>query len=359
MNFKSRKRTIQIFILFTLSFMCIIYSLIMKSYHITFSGFFFLLGILFCVFGFVKLKPLSFIKSNFLRKTIKITYRFILGCFIISVFVIEGLILSSAWEKNISKPDYIVVLGAGLWGKTPSQILQQRLDASIDIINKYPDVKVILSGGQGPGEDISEAESMKLYLVNKGISEDRLLLEQKSTSTLENLTFSSDLIRKTYNKNNFKITIVTSNFHMYRAQLISKRLGISSYGYSADIANYLKPTYFTREYFALVKSIIFDKPIHIAPAEVGTKVDSYKGVNVYNNGKDYSQNNGKNYSKDGYYYGYKWQCVEFIKRFYYEANGHKMPDVYGNAKDFFDTNIKQGGFNKNRGLYQYKNGDNV
>lgn len=200
---------------------------------------------------------------------------------------------------------------------------------------------------------------MKLYLVNKGISEDRLLLEQKSTSTLENLTFCSDLIRKTYNKNNYKITIVTSNFHMYRAQLISKKLGISSYGYSADIANYVKPTYFTREYFALLKSIIFDKPIHIAPAEVGTKVDSYKGVNVYNNGKDYSQNNGKNYSKDGYYYGYKWQCVEFVKRFYYEAKGHKMPDVYGNAKDFFDTNIKQGGFNKNRGLYQYKNGDNV
>lgn len=149
MNNKFTKRNIIIFILFILSFLCIIYSVIMKSYHITFSGFFFLLGVLFCVFGFVKLKPLSFIKSNFLLKTIKITFRFILGCFIISVFVIEGLILSSAWEKNISKPDYIIVLGAGLWGKTPSQILQQRLDASIDIINKYPDVKVILSGGQG------------------------------------------------------------------------------------------------------------------------------------------------------------------------------------------------------------------
>ena len=60
---------------------------------------------------------------------------------------------------------------------------------------------------------------------------------------------------------------------------------------------------------------------------------------------------------DFYYYGYKWQCVEYIKRFYYEAKGHKMPDVYGNAKDFFDANVEHGTLNEKRGLIQYKNGE--
>lgn len=89
---------------------------------------------------------------------------------------------------------------------------------------------------------------------------------------------------------------------------------------------------------------------------IGNIIDTYKGVNVYYNGEDYGKNHGKSYSKDGYYYGYKWQCVEYVKRFYYEAKNHKMPDVYGNAKDFFDDDLNQGDLNKKRGLYQYKNG---
>jgi len=90
---------------------------------------------------------------------------------------------------------------------------------------------------------------------------------------------------------------------------------------------------------------------------IGKVLDSYKEVDVFYNGEDYSENHGKNYSKDGYYYGYKWQCVEYIKRFYYEAKNHKMPDVYGNAKDFFDDKVENGKLNEKRGLIQYKNGE--
>ena len=91
---------------------------------------------------------------------------------------------------------------------------------------------------------------------------------------------------------------------------------------------------------------------------VGSVIDSYKGVATYSNGKEYTKNYGKSYSKDGYYYGYKWQCVEHVKRFYYEAKNHKMPDGYGNAKDFFDEAVPQGQLNKKRGLVQYRNGGN-
>jgi|GEM_PF-596674 len=93
--------------------------------------------------------------------------------------------------------------------------------------------------------------------------------------------------------------------------------------------------------------------------EPGTKIDEYKGVAVYSNGTDYLSSHGLNYSEDGYYYGYKWQCVEFVKRFYYEVYNHKMPDGAGNAKYFFNTMLEQGEFNQQRGLYQYWNGGDV
>lgn len=92
--------------------------------------------------------------------------------------------------------------------------------------------------------------------------------------------------------------------------------------------------------------------------EIGEELDCYKGVKIYNNGKDYVKDYGKNYSKDGYYYGLKWQCVEFVKRFYFDAKSHKMPDGLGHAKEFFDDSVKQGELNRKRNLLQYRNGDN-
>lgn len=93
--------------------------------------------------------------------------------------------------------------------------------------------------------------------------------------------------------------------------------------------------------------------------KIGERIDSYKNVDVYYNGILYTKAYGKNYDESGYYYGQKWQCVEYIKRFYHQAKGVKMPDVYGNAKDFFDPKLGQGQLNKGRGLIQYRNGDNV
>lgn len=89
---------------------------------------------------------------------------------------------------------------------------------------------------------------------------------------------------------------------------------------------------------------------------VGTIIDEYKGIAVYSNGTNYMSSHGLNYSSDDYYYGYKWQCVEYVKRFYYEIYGHKMPDGAGNAKYFYNPMLDQGELNKQRGLTQYNNG---
>jgi len=87
----------------------------------------------------------------------------------------------------------------------------------------------------------------------------------------------------------------------------------------------------------------------------GKVIDSYKGVSVYYNGS-VSNVKGRNVTSDGYNLGLRYQCVEFIKRFYYEHFNHKMPDSYGHAKDFFNFSVNDGGFNKKRGLYQFRNG---
>ncbi len=93
---------------------------------------------------------------------------------------------------------------------------------------------------------------------------------------------------------------------------------------------------------------------------VGDSLDSFNDVVVYNNGTQYAKSHGKHYAKDSaYYYGKKWQCVEFIKRYYYDHYNYKFPDGSGHAKDFFNKDLDGGALNKRRGLLQYRNAGNV
>ena len=97
----------------------------------------------------------------------------------------------------------------------------------------------------------------------------------------------------------------------------------------------------------------------LSNVEIGDKIDSYQGVAIFENGSAIDQSQGRHFSKDGYYYGQKWQCVEFVKRFYYDVLNHRMPDTFGHAKDFFDFSVPQGGLNACRGLVQYRNGGDI
>jgi surface antigen len=89
---------------------------------------------------------------------------------------------------------------------------------------------------------------------------------------------------------------------------------------------------------------------------VGRVLDGYRGVPVYDNGLLFFHSYGRHYGPDGYYYGQKWQCVEYVKRFYHQAKGRKMPDVWGHARDYFDPSLPNGALNPRRGLVQYRNG---
>ena len=90
---------------------------------------------------------------------------------------------------------------------------------------------------------------------------------------------------------------------------------------------------------------------------IGTITFEYRGIPVYENGIEKDQSYGKHFSHDGnYYYGQKWQCVEFIKRYYDRALNHRMPHVWGHAKDFFDATLEPGQLNRKRNLIQFENG---
>lgn len=94
----------------------------------------------------------------------------------------------------------------------------------------------------------------------------------------------------------------------------------------------------------------------VTAPQKGDILDSWRGVEVVHNGKPYWKSQGRHFAESGYYYGKKWQCVEYIKRFFYDALGHEMPDVMGHANSFFNPEIPHGGINTQRGLIQFRNG---
>lgn len=178
----------------------------------------------------------------------------VIGC--ISLFVIvESFIITHAVLSNSNTPsDFLIVLGARVKGETPSLALKYRMDKAYDYLLIHPDTKAILSGGQGPGEDITEAEAMRRYLTGRGIDESRLILEDRSINTSQNLMNSYALIDT--HKKSAEVTVVTSRFHILRSKMIAKDLGKKVSGIGSDTMLYLIPNYYLREFFAVIKEFI-------------------------------------------------------------------------------------------------------
>lgn len=149
--------------------------------------------------------------------------------------------------------DYIVVLGAGLIdGLRPTKILANRLDKAIRVFNKsVSSCYIVVSGGQGADEKVSEAEAMHTYLIDKGIKNHQIILEDKSVNTFENMRNSFEIIKRRGGR--MRIAVVTSNFHVYRALLLCRSLDIPAIGIGAPIAFYFWPSAMIREYVALCK----------------------------------------------------------------------------------------------------------
>ena len=226
--------------------------------RVTFAEFYLGMGILLISLGLFKRrnkKEYILIKSVKIRTAIKIC--FFIG--LVSFVFIEALIIQSSISKHREKSDYLVILGAGLRGEVPSTALFQRLYSSLEYVEINPNVKIVVSGGRGPGESITEAEAMKRFLIKHGVAKGQIIKEERSTSTLENLKFTTEILEKLEKKENIEITIVTNNFHMFRAKFLALRQGLQVYGYPAPLHPMLVPTYFAREYLAVINSFVFDR----------------------------------------------------------------------------------------------------
>ncbi|GAA0125530.1 YdcF family protein [Clostridium sp. CTA-19] len=247
-------------ILFVLGVLCIGYFLCINTIlgYITFSGFYLVIGIVLMLYGRFREKIFSYSIKN---KTHKIIKTVVAICILIFIITEAYIILYP--KKSIESCDYVIVLGAGIKGETLSTTLKDRLDATLDYIDKtnFQGI-IVVSGGKGSKENISEAEGMKRYLVSKGIDNNRIVMENKSTNTYENFNYSRGVIENITGTEigEKDVTIVTTDFHGARSKMLANRNKYKNTRlYTSRTRWYLVPVMYAREFFAFGKSIVFDK----------------------------------------------------------------------------------------------------
>lgn len=188
-------------------------------------------------------------------KAIKKTFSKIFIVLFLYIIIVHTLIVVGVNMKVEDNMDYIIILGAKTFDDLPSISLKERLDTGLKYLLENRDTKVIVSGGIGNNQQISEAMVMKKYLLSNGIDKSRIIVEDRSKNTFENIKYSLDYIENTHD-----IVIITSRYHIFRSQLISRRFGIKSLGMPAKVPRSILVRSYIREYFAIGKSLIFDWP---------------------------------------------------------------------------------------------------
>ncbi|AVK46616.1 GdmH [Clostridium sp. MF28] len=216
------------------------------------------LGIIILVYYFSKKRMKKNVFFYKIFRYIKISSCIIFICFII----IEALIINYP-KYNRNSDDYIIVLGAGLDnGGVPNLILRERLDIAIKCTKENLAQYIVLSGGQGTDESTSEAQAMSEYLQAKGIEKNKIILEDKSRDTNENLKYSKEKIEEFSGKSisDIKVKIVTTDFHAFRSSILAKKNGYKNFdNYSSTMPWYFVPSTYARESIAVIKSALFDK----------------------------------------------------------------------------------------------------
>ena len=168
---------------------------------------------------------------------------------------IEVNILWQGHKTDSENGEFIVVLGAGLInGDEISLTLQHRLETALALYKQQPDSNLIVSGGKGNDESISEAEAMKQWLIKHGVKESQILCEDRSVNTVENILFVKDLLKQ-LGKENISISLVTSDFHMYRAKYLAEYYGFIIYAKPAAGLPFAGLCFSTREFFAVMRAL--------------------------------------------------------------------------------------------------------
>lgn len=229
---------------------CLVYCLAIYFFMGYGTKFFLIWGVMALGFGI-----LSFLfgRPRLLERIpriIRIGFRICALLGVLLFITVEGLILSMFCAGAEPGADFLIVLGAQWKNNGPSYVLQKRLDRAVDYLKANPDTNVIVSGGQGSNEPMSEAAGMAGYLEAAGIEAERIMQEASSTNTNENLAFSAAFLDKTGDR----VVIVTNNFHVFRAVKIAQKQGYARVeGLAAGAYPAMAPNNLFREFFGVVK----------------------------------------------------------------------------------------------------------
>ena len=221
-----------------IGFLLIFYFFIINTISLLrFKYLFLVLGILCFVYHFIK-KYL--IKKETLYKFIKKIFVLLISIFIL----VESIMILYPKHDLKSNCDYIIVLGALVDKTKISKSLKDRLDTCIDYIDKTnQNTTIVVSGGRGRGEDITEASAMRNYLISKGIDKDMIIMEDRSNKKIESL----------------KIKVITTDFHTLRSKIIAQKIGYKQIVFYTSKSNFkLSILNYTREFFALICNLIFN-----------------------------------------------------------------------------------------------------
>lgn len=183
---------------------------------------------------------------------------------LVTFIVVESLIIYHGHKPYEGSADYVIVLGARLYGEIPSPSLRERLDSAATYLDKNQTSQVVVSGGMGPGETVTEASAMKKYLLEEGVEENRIIIEEEASNTFENIRNSLLRIVETGGVEDMaalsgkEVVLVTNNFHVLRGKIIANKFNVSAQGIGAKTPPSVVFQYHIREFFGIFKSILLD-----------------------------------------------------------------------------------------------------
>jgi len=216
--------------------------------------------IVLCCFAYSAV--LLFAKGPIIKnKGLRITFIVVFIICILFFIVVETLIIIDPYthgKQQAGRVDTVIVLGCGIWPDgRPTLALKMRLDKAIEYYEENPHVNIVVTGGQGPNEPYPEALAMEEYLISRNIPKDKIITEDKSTSTRENFEFSRRVMNLPDDKTE-KIVFVTNDFHVLRARILARRFGFEAYAIPAPTPRVIMLNSYLREFFAFVKSMAVD-----------------------------------------------------------------------------------------------------
>ena len=213
------------------------------------------LSIAFGVGVWLFLLAARYLFSNAINNPIRELFALVVLAGVYVFFTFAALLLYSTFYQIVPKKrdcDFIIIHGAGLLeGRRVSPLLAGRLDKGMQVYElSGRKAKIIVSGGQGGDEQVSEAQAMQDYLLQHGIPQESILLEERSKNTLENLQFSKKIMDSLLPA--YSCIFVTNDYHVFRAGTYARRIGLNAEGVGCKTAFYYWPNAFVREYIAIM-----------------------------------------------------------------------------------------------------------